>query len=91
MRHAKDLGHPPALDICNVPESAIECEYALRFIARAGPEIGVAPTRGFTTQVAALFLLILVIGKLRGRISTNGLSTTTWPACATCPSPACWN
>ena len=43
-------------------------ECALRFITRAGPEIGVASTKAFTTQLAALFLLTLVVGKLRGRI-----------------------
>ncbi|HHY51089.1 MAG TPA: SIS domain-containing protein, partial [Alphaproteobacteria bacterium] len=68
LRHAKDLGHARTLAICNVPESAIVRECALRFITRAGPEIGVASTKAFTTQLAALFLLTLVIGKLRGHI-----------------------
>ena len=68
LRHAKDLGHTRTLAICNVPESAIVRECALRFITRAGPEIGVASTKAFTTQLAALFLLTLVVGKLRGRI-----------------------
>ena len=68
LRHAKDLGHTRTLAICNVPESAIVRECALRFITRAGPEIGVASTKAFTTQLAALFLLTLVAGKLRGRI-----------------------
>ena len=40
------------LAICNVPESAIVRECALRFITRAGPEIGVASTKAFTTQLA---------------------------------------
>jgi glucosamine--fructose-6-phosphate aminotransferase (isomerizing) len=47
------------LCICNVPESAIVRESALRFITRAGPEIGVASTKAFTTQLAALALLTL--------------------------------
>ena len=68
LRHAKALGHARTLAICNVPESAIVRECALRFITRAGPEIGVASTKAFTTQLAALVLLTLVIGKLRGRI-----------------------
>jgi len=68
LRHAKDLSHTRTLAICNVPESAIVRECALRLITRAGPEIGVASTKAFTTQLAALFLLTLVVGKLRGRI-----------------------
>ncbi|MBS0551874.1 MAG: glutamine--fructose-6-phosphate transaminase (isomerizing), partial [Proteobacteria bacterium] len=52
LRHAKDLGHARTLAICNVPESAIVRECALRFITRAGPEIGVASTKAFTTQLA---------------------------------------
>ena len=68
LRHAKALGHARTLAICNVPESAIVRESALRFITRAGPEIGVASTKAFTTQLAALFLLTLVLAKLRGRL-----------------------
>src|SRR5574343_1134482 len=55
LRHAKSLGQMKTLAICNVPESAIVRESALRFITRAGPEIGVASTKAFTTQLAALF------------------------------------
>ena len=52
-----------------MPESAIVRECALRFITRAGPEIGVASTKAFTTQLAALFLLTLVMAKAKGRLS----------------------
>jgi glutamine---fructose-6-phosphate transaminase (isomerizing) len=55
LNHAKSLGHIHTLAICNVPESA-------------GPEIGVASTKAFTTQLAALFLLTLVLAKQRGRL-----------------------
>ena len=51
-----------------MPESAIVRECALRFITRAGPEIGVASTKAFPTQLAALFLLTLVIAKVKGRL-----------------------
>ena len=68
LRHAKDLGHTRTLAICNVPESAIVRECALRFITRAGPEIGVASTKAFTTQLAALFQLTVVLGKLHGKV-----------------------
>ncbi|WP_303783704.1 glutamine--fructose-6-phosphate transaminase (isomerizing) [Azovibrio restrictus] len=69
LRYARELGQPLTLAICNVPESAIVRECALRFITRAGPEIGVASTKAFTTQLAALFLLTLVLAKLKGRLS----------------------
>ncbi|MBS0176773.1 MAG: SIS domain-containing protein, partial [Nitrospira sp.] len=77
LRHAKDLGHTRTLAICNVPESAIVRECALRFITRAGPEIGAASTKAFTNQLAALFLLILVVGKLRGCIDEQAGHGTT--------------
>ena len=71
LRHAKELGQGRTLAICNVPESAIVRECALRFITRAGPEIGVASTKAFTTQLAALFLLTLVVAKVKGRLSAD--------------------
>ncbi len=71
LRHAKSLGQMKTLAICNVPESAIVRESALRFITRAGPEIGVASTKAFTTQLAALFLLTLVVAKIRNRLSAE--------------------
>ena len=69
LRYARELGQPLSLAICNVPESAIVRESVTRFITRAGPEIGVASTKAFTTQLVALFLLTLVLAKLRGRLS----------------------
>ncbi len=71
LRHAKSLGQQKTLAICNVPESAIVRECALRFITRAGPEIGVASTKAFTTQLAALFVLTLVMAKLRQRLTAE--------------------
>ena len=52
-----------------MPESAIVRECALRFITRAGPEIGVASTKAFTTQLAALFLLTLVMAKVKQHLT----------------------
>ncbi|MBN9421058.1 MAG: glutamine--fructose-6-phosphate aminotransferase [Candidatus Accumulibacter sp. 66-26] len=69
LHHAKSLGMTRTLAVCNVPESSLVRETALRFITRAGPEIGVASTKAFTTQLAALYLLTLVLAKLRGRLS----------------------
>jgi glucosamine--fructose-6-phosphate aminotransferase (isomerizing) len=71
LQHARDLGQPMTLAICNVAESAIVRESALRFITRAGPEIGVASTKAFTTQLAALFLLALVLAKQKGRLPAD--------------------
>ena len=71
LQHAKSLGMLRTLCICNVPESSLVRENALRFITRAGPEIGVASTKAFTTQLAALYLLTLILAKLRGRLSAE--------------------
>ncbi|MGH8752634.1 MAG: glutamine--fructose-6-phosphate transaminase (isomerizing) [Burkholderiales bacterium] len=69
LKHAKTLGQQYSLCICNVPESALLRESGLRFLTRAGPEIGVASTKAFTTQLTALFLLALVLAKLRKKIT----------------------
>ena len=69
LNHAKALGQDRTLTICNVPESALTRASRLKFLTRAGPEIGVASTKAFTTQLAGLFLLTLVLAKLRGRLS----------------------
>ena len=69
LKHANSLGQQYSLCICNVPESALLRESKLRFLTRAGPEIGVASTKAFTTQLTALFLLALVLAKLRKRIT----------------------
>ncbi len=71
LNHAKSTGHSFCLTICNVPESALIRQSDLRFLTRAGPEIGVASTKAFTTQLAALVLLTLVLAKLRGRIDAE--------------------
>ena len=71
MNHAKSMGHKHTLAICNVPESALIRISTLRFLTRAGPEIGVASTKAFTTQLAALFLLTLIMAKLRGKLSSQ--------------------
>jgi glucosamine--fructose-6-phosphate aminotransferase (isomerizing) len=71
LNHAKSLGHQHTLTICNVPESALIRQSELSFLTRAGPEIGVASTKAFTTQLVALYLLALVLAKLRGRLSAE--------------------
>jgi len=69
LEHAKALGCARTLTICNVPESSLLRASRLRFLTRAGPEIGVASTKAFTTQLGALYLLALVIAKLKGRLA----------------------
>jgi glucosamine--fructose-6-phosphate aminotransferase (isomerizing) len=59
------------LSICNVGTSAMVRECALAYITRAGVEVGVASTKAFTTQLAALFLLTLVIAKTKGHLSAK--------------------
>jgi glutamine---fructose-6-phosphate transaminase (isomerizing) len=69
LQHAKALGHRHCLALGNVAESSLVRASGLRFLTRAGPEIGVASTKAFTTQLAALVLLTAAIAKLRGRLS----------------------
>ena len=66
LREAKRLGYGHSLAICNVPESSLVRESDLVLMTRAGPEIGVASTKAFTTQLTALMLLVIVLGKRHG-------------------------
>jgi len=68
LKHAQARGLGDTLTICNSPESSLMRQSKLRFLTRAGPEIGVASTKAFTTQLAALFVLTLVLAKLRQRL-----------------------
>ena len=69
LSYARSLGHRHSLAICNVAESALVRQTDLRFLTRAGPEIGVASTKAFTTQLAALMLLTMTLAKLNGKLS----------------------
>jgi glucosamine--fructose-6-phosphate aminotransferase (isomerizing) len=69
LKHAKALGHQHTLAIVNVPTSAMVREATLQFFTRAGTEIGVASTKAFTTQLAALFLLANAIAKAKHRLT----------------------
>lgn len=71
LSYAKSLGHQHSLAICNVPESALVRQTNLRFLTRAGPEIGVASTKAFTTQLAVLLLLTVVLAKIRDKLPTE--------------------
>ena len=63
LLEAKRLGFGQSLSICNVPESSLVRESDLVLMTRAGPEIGVASTKAFTTQLTALMLLTIVLGR----------------------------
>ncbi|WP_303013194.1 glutamine--fructose-6-phosphate transaminase (isomerizing) [Rodentibacter pneumotropicus] len=69
LRLAKEKGYMAAMTICNVAGSSLVRESDLAFMTRAGVEIGVASTKAFTTQLAAMLMLVTAIGKLNGSIS----------------------
>ena len=71
LKHAQSLGMNQTLAICNVATSAMVRLTKLNYLTRAGVEIGVASTKAFTTQLAALFLLTLALAKLRGRLPAD--------------------
>ncbi len=66
LRLAKQSGYLSTLSICNVPESSLVRESELVMLTRAGPEIGVASTKAFTTQLAALGMLVIALAKHNG-------------------------
>jgi glucosamine--fructose-6-phosphate aminotransferase (isomerizing) len=66
LRMAQGLGYATTLAICNVPESSLVRESDLVLLTHAGPEIGVASTKAFTTQLVALLLLTILIGRYNG-------------------------
>jgi glucosamine--fructose-6-phosphate aminotransferase (isomerizing) len=66
LKEAGKLGYAHTLAICNVPESSIVRESQSTLMTRAGPEVGVASTKAFTTQLAALLLLVVALAKRNG-------------------------
>lgn len=66
LRESKNLGYLASMCICNVPESSLVRESDLVLMTRAGPEIGVASTKAFTTQLAALMLITIVLARQHG-------------------------
>lgn len=69
LRLAKEKGYMAAMTICNVASSSLVRESDLAFMTRAGVEIGVASTKAFTTQLLAMLMLVVAIGRLKGTIS----------------------
>jgi len=66
LRFARQAGYVGSLTICNVPESSLTRESDVALMTRAGPEIGVASTKAFTTQLTALRLLVIALARRRG-------------------------
>ncbi|APR36729.1 glutamine--fructose-6-phosphate transaminase (isomerizing) [Paraburkholderia sp. SOS3] len=66
LKHAQQLGHKHSLAICNVAHSSMMRLTELQYLTGAGPEIGVASTKAFTTQLVALFMLAATFSKQRG-------------------------
>ncbi|MFW6345772.1 MAG: isomerizing glutamine--fructose-6-phosphate transaminase, partial [Halomonas sp.] len=66
LRFARERGYLASLAICNVPGSSLVRESDLSLMTQAGPEIGVASTKAFTTQLTALMLFTLALGRLKG-------------------------
>lgn len=71
LEHAKSLGMTMTMTICNVATSAMVKRTRAHYITRAGVEIGVASTKAFTTQLAALYLMTLAIAKEKGLLSPS--------------------
>jgi len=71
LKHAKSLGMNHTLTICNVSTSALVRECELSYVTRAGVEVGVASTKAFTTQLAALFLLTLCVAQSKNHLSNQ--------------------
>lgn len=76
LRLAKRLGYDKTLTICNVPESSLVRESDLTLLTHAGPEIGVASTKAFTTQLTGLLLLTAAIGHYSGLIDIEEAELT---------------
>jgi glucosamine--fructose-6-phosphate aminotransferase (isomerizing) len=66
LQLARTLDYCGSLAICNVPESSLTRESDLVFLTRAGAEIGVASTKAFTTQLTALFMLVILLARKTG-------------------------
>ncbi|MGE4069675.1 MAG: glutamine--fructose-6-phosphate transaminase (isomerizing) [Lysobacterales bacterium] len=71
LQHASKRGYLARLAICNVPESSLVRASELVLMTRAGPEIGVASTKAFITQLVALAMLALEIGRAKGMDQTR--------------------
>jgi len=74
LRSLSSNNYCGSLSICNVPESSLVRESDLVMMTRAGPEIGVASTKAFTTQLVAMLLLVASLGKIQKRLDDDTLA-----------------
>lgn len=70
LKYAREIGYQHSLCICNVAESSLTRESDMMLLTHAGPEIGVASTKAFTTQLIALMMVVIAIGQ-RNSLSTS--------------------
>jgi len=77
LRMAKKLKFIASLAICNNAQSTLVRESDLSFLTQAGVEVGVASTKAFTTQLVALFMLTLALGKVKSTITTDEIKLKT--------------
>jgi glucosamine--fructose-6-phosphate aminotransferase (isomerizing) len=77
LRKAKEIGYLATLTVCNVPESSLVRESELVLMTRAGPEIGVASTKAFTTQLAALAMTTIALARYNGMSAEQERRLTT--------------
>ncbi|MFC7369040.1 MULTISPECIES: glutamine--fructose-6-phosphate transaminase (isomerizing) [Vreelandella] len=84
LRFAKTLSYIGSLAICNVPGSSLVRESDMSLMTRAGPEIGVASTKAFTTQLVALMLLTLSVSKAKGQPEQQDIVTALGALPALC-------
>ncbi|WP_299267228.1 glutamine--fructose-6-phosphate transaminase (isomerizing) [uncultured Psychrosphaera sp.] len=84
LRLAKEIGYKASLSVCNVPGSSLVRESDLAVMTNAGAEIGVASTKAFTTQLVALLMLTVALGKQKGM--TAELQKQIVTALATLPN-----
>ena len=90
LQHASKRGYLARLAICNVPESSLVRASELVLMTRAGPEIGVASTKAFITQLVALALLALEIGRAKGMDDARYAEAVRELEMLPKPSPGCW-
>jgi len=74
LRSLKSLNYCGSLSICNAPESSLVRESSLVLMTRAGPEIGVASTKAFTTQLVAMLMLVAALGRKQQRLDDGTIA-----------------
>ena len=74
LRSLDSKNYCGSLSICNVPESSLVRESSLVLMTRAGPEVGVASTKAFTTQLTAMLMLVATLGRVQQRLDAATLA-----------------